>query len=304
MRKKGLIKKNLIRDRYLYLLLIPIIAFYILFEYKPMYGLQIAFKNYSIYKGITESPWIGLEHFKNFFNGPYFIRTLRNTFVINILGLLFQFPAPIILALLLNEIKNKHYKKLTQTMTYLPHFISSVIIVGIVINLLSPSTGLINIIIEKLGGKRLYFMVLPEWFRLIYISLGIWVNVGFNSIIYIAALASVPVELYESAIIDGANRWKQVWYVTIPSILPIVMIMLVLRLGSLLSSDYQTILLLQTDANLPTSDVIMTYVYRAGIQLARYDYAAAVGIFNSIVALVLVTLSNILSKKTTNYGIW
>jgi putative aldouronate transport system permease protein len=304
MTKLGIMKKNLFRDRYLYLMLIPIVAFYILFEYKPMYGLQIAFKNYSLYKGITESPWVGLDNFKEFFSGPYFTRTLVNTFVINILGLIFQFPAPIILALLLNEIKNKLFKKITQTMTYLPHFISSVIIVGIITNLLSPSIGLVNILLQKLGGESIYFMIKPEWFRLIYISMGIWVNVGFNSIIYIAALASVPVELYESAIIDGANRWKQVWHITIPSILPIIMIMLILRIGSLLASDYQTIMLLQTDANLPTSDVIMTYVYRAGIQMARYGYAAAVGIFNSVVALILVALSNMLSKKTTNYGIW
>lgn len=299
-----LIKKNLKRDRYLYLLLVPIIVFFVLFEYKPMYGLQIAFKRYSIFKGISESPWIGLEHFRVFFSGPYFMRTLKNTFILNILGLLFQFPAPIILALLLNEVRNRHFKRITQTMTYLPHFISAVIVVGIITNMLSPGTGLVNIIIDMLGGDRIYFLMQPNWFRPIYIGMGIWVNVGFNSIIYIAALASVPVELYEAAIIDGAGRWKQVWNVTIPSILPVVMIMLILRLGSLLASDYQTILLLQYDANLSTSDVIMTYVYRSGIQNARYDFAAAVGIFNSVVALVLVTLSNILSKKTTSYGIW
>ncbi len=298
------IKKNIVRDKLLYLMLLPMVAFFIVFNYRPIYGLQIAFKDYSIWKGIDASPWVGLENFKTYFNGPYFFRTLKNTFLINFLRLLFQFPLPIILALLFNEARNIKFKKITQTMTYMPHFISVVVIAGIVTNFLAPGNGLINILIDKLGGSKIYFLTKPEWFRTIYISMNIWKEVGFGAIIYIAALSGVNIELYEAAKIDGANRWKQVWHVTIPSILPTIMIMLILRIGTLLEVGFESVLLIQQPSTYETSDIISTYVYRAGLREANYDLAAAVGLFNSFVALVLVVVSNKLSKTLTENGLW
>ncbi len=292
------------RDRYLYFMLIPFIAWYIIFLYKPMYGLQIAFKDYSLYRGIAESPWVGLKHFQAYFEGHYFFRTLKNTVFISFYSILFAFPAPIILALLLNEVKNQIFKRTVQTLTYLPYFLSIVIITGVVTNFLSPYNGLLNIILDKLGFEKLYFLVIPEYFRTIFITMNIWQGVGFGAIIYIAALSGINPELYEAAKIDGANKWKQVWHITLPGLLPTIMILLILRVGDLLEVGYEAVILLYQPATYETADIISTYVYRSGIVEGRYDMATAVGLFNSVVGLVLVIIVNRMSKKFTGNGIW
>lgn len=298
------IKRNLIRDRYLYMLLVPFIAWFLIFQYKPMYGLQIAFRDYSLFKGIAGSPWVGFENFNTFFNSEYFLRTIKNTALISFYSLLFAFPAPIILALLLNEVRNKVFKQSIQTITYLPYFISIVVVAGIVTNFLAPS-GIVNVFIEMLGFEQIYFLTIPEYFRTIYISsMEIWKDIGFSAIIYIAAIAGVNTQLYEAAVIDGASRWKQTIHVTIPAILPTVVIMLIIKVGNLMEVGYEAILLLYQPATYETADIINTYVYRAGLQSGRYDVAAAAGLFNAVVSLILVVLANQISKKLTNNGLW
>jgi putative aldouronate transport system permease protein len=301
---KEIVIKSLIRDRYLYFMLIPFILWYLIFQYKPMYGLIIAFKNYSVFKGIGASPWVGFDNFLTFFQGPYFWRTIKNTVLISFYSLLFAFPAPILLALLLNEIKSVMFKKTVQTLTFLPHFVSIVVVAGIVTNFLSPSSGLFNLVLEKLGFEKIYFLVVPDYFRSIFISMNIWKEVGFSAILYIAALSGINTELYEAAVIDGANKLRQVIHVTIPGILPTIMIMLILAIGNLLEVGYEAIILLYQPATYATADVISTYVYRAGLQGGSYDLATAVGLFNSIVGLVLVVMANRLSKRFTENGLW
>lgn len=299
------IKKTIIRDKYLYLLLIPFIAWYIIFLYRPMYGLQIAFKDYSIFQGIEASPWVGFQHFVQFFESDYFIRTLKNTILISLYTLVFAFPAPIILALLFNEIKSATYRKLTQTATYLPYFISIVVVAGLVTNFLSPSNGLVNIIIEKLGGEKNYFLTNPEYFRSIFIGMNIWKDVGFNAIIYIAAISGINPQLYEAAKMDGANRWKQMWHVTLPGIIPTILILFILNIGTFLEVGYEAIILLYQPATYETADVINTYVYRAGLQGANYELGAAAGLFNAVVGLVLVVIANKITKKfSESGGLW
>ncbi|WHY19867.1 ABC transporter permease subunit [Paenibacillus sp. G2S3] len=299
------IKTNLIRDRYLYLLLIPFLAWYIIFAYKPMYGLQIAFKDFSVYKGIEASPWVGFEHFETFFKSPYFWRLLKNTVLLSMYQLLFAFPVPIILALLFNELKNGVFKATVQTFTYLPHFISVVVVAGIVTNFLAPSNGIINILIEMMGGEKQYFLTNPDYFRTIFIgSMDIWKEAGFGTIIYIAALSGVNPALYEAAVIDGANKWKQMWHITLPAIIPTIAIMLVMKVGSMLEVGYEAIILLYQPATYETADVINTYVYRSGLQDARYDLATAVGLFNAVVGFILVVFANKMSKKLTETGLW
>lgn len=298
------IKANLVKDKFLYIMLVPFALWYIIFLYKPMYGLVIAFKDYSLFKGIYGSEWVGFENFIEFFNSPYFLRNLRNTILLNVYSLIFAFPAPIILAILLNEVKKKIFKKTVQTITYLPHFISVVVVAGIVTNFLAPTTGLVNIIIEKLGGESIYFLTKPKFFRTIFISMNIWKETGFAAIIYLAALSGVNPNLYEAAVIAGANKWQQIKYVTIPSILPTIIIMFILKLGKLLKVGFERIILLYQPSTYETADVISTYVYRAGIQQGNYDLAAAAGLFNAVGALLLVYFANMLSKKVSETSLW
>ncbi|MNC17442.1 putative multiple-sugar transport system permease YteP [compost metagenome] len=245
-----------------------------------------------------------MDQFVKFFTGPYFWRTLKNTFAISFYGLVFGFPVPIVLALLLNEVRTVWFKKLVQTLSYLPHFVSSVVIAGIAVNFLSPSHGLVNNIIALFGGEKIYFLIQPEYFRTIFTSINIWAGAGFASIIYIAALSGVDSELYEAAKIDGAGKWKQLWNVTIPGILPTIVIMLILRIGQLLNVGYEMIILLYQPSTYETGDVISSYVYRQAFQGADYSLATAVDLFDSVVALVLVFAANAISKKLTDTGIW
>ena len=301
--KIGLVKY--VRNEYdLYLMLIPMVVAYLVFSYRPMVNLIIAFKDYSPFLGPWESKWIGLEHFREFFSSPYAYRIIRNTLTISISSLLFSFPAPIILALMLNEVSNARFRKLAQTVTYIPHFISIVVICGMVNSFLSPTSGVVNKIIEFFGGDSVYFMSKPELFVPIYIFTIIWRNTGYSSIVYIAALTAIPSELYEAAEVDGAGRWKQMLHVTLPGILPTIVVMLLVQLGKILNVGYEIIILLYNPGTYETADVINTYVYRTGILEGRYDYATAIGLLNSIVALVLVLVANHFSHKLTETSLW
>jgi putative aldouronate transport system permease protein len=298
-----------IRDHFrnewqLYVMLLPTIIWLLVFLYKPMYGLQIAFKDYSIFRGVAGSPWVGFEHFWTLFNNDQFIRALRNTVYISLLSLLFGFPMPILLALMFNEVLHQRFKKTAQTIVYLPHFISSVIIAGIVITAFSPSAGIINTALGWFGVDSVYFLTKPEWFRPIFVGTTIWQEAGFQSIVYLAAIAGVSPTLYESAVVDGASRWQMMWKITVPSIMPTIIIMLIIRIGNMLEVSFEMIILLYQPATYETADVVNTFIYRQGLQGGQYDLAAAAGLFNAIVAFVLVMSTNTISKRYSRTSLW
>ncbi len=303
MKKTGLAAR-LMKDKWLYIFLAPFLLWYVLFAYTPMYGLQIAFKDYNLFKGITDSAWVGLKHFQTFFESPYFFRLLKNTVIISLMNLVFAFPLSVIFALMLNEVKNRKFKKTVQTVTYLPYFISIVVVTGIVTSFLAPSNGIINVLISKLGGEKQYFLMQKESFRWIYLLMNIWKDTGYNSIVYIAALAAVDAELYEAASIDGAGKLRQMIHVSLPGILPTVIIMFILKLGTIMEVGYEAIILLYQPATYETADVISTFVYRTGLVDGKYDYATAVGLFNAVVAFVLVWSVNWLSNRAAETGLW
>ncbi len=292
------------REWQIYVLLAPTIIWFILFLYKPMYGLQIAFKDYSIFRGIAGSPWVGFEHFQTLFESDTFVRALKNTVIISALSMLFGFPMPIILALMFNEILNQTYKKTAQTLVYLPHFISTVIIAGIVVTAFSPSAGIVNTIIGWFGIEPIYFLTKPEWFRPIFIGSGIWQEAGFSSIVFLAAIAGVNPSLYESAVVDGASRWQMMWKITLPSIMPTIIIMLIIRIGNILEIGFELVILLYQPATYQTADVINTFIYRQGLQGGQYDVAAAAGLFNAVVAFVLVMTANTISRRVSRTSLW
>lgn len=293
------IKKN----REIYIMLIPVVLYYVVFRYAPMFGNMIAFQNYKVTKGILGSDWVGFKHFIAFFNDIFFLRVLKNTLTISVSSLLFSFPMPIIFALLLNEVKNLKFKKCVQTITYMPHFISTVIISSMILTYVAPN-GVINAVIQALGFDKVPFMTDPKYFVGVYVISNIWQNLGWSSIIYISALSGIDTELYEAAAVDGANRWKQTIHITIPGILPTISIMLIMQIGSLLSVGYEKILLLYNPAIYETADVISTYVYRKGILGAEYSFSAAVGMFNSIVNFILLVFANWFSKKFQGSGLF
>jgi putative aldouronate transport system permease protein len=288
----------------IYVLLAPAIIWFVVFLYTPMYGLQIAFKDYSMFKGIEGSPWIGFEHFETLFNNDDFIRAIWNTAILSGYNLLFAFPAPIILALMFNEILHQFYKKSAQTIVYLPHFISTVILAGIVITAFSPSAGIVNTVIGWFGLEPVYFLSKPEWFRPIFIGSTIWQEAGFSSIVFLAAIAGVNPSLYESAVVDGASRWQMVWKITLPSILPTILIMLIIRIGNLLEVSFELVILLYQPSTYQTADVVNTFIYRQGIQAGQYDLAGAAGLFNAVVAFVLVMTANTISKRYSKTSLW
>lgn len=292
------------REWQIYVMLAPMIIWFIVFLYKPMYGLQIAFKDYSVFRGIQGSPWVGIEHFETLFSNSQFLRAIKNTFLISFYSLIFGFPIPIILALMFNEIINAVYKRTAQTIVYLPHFISTVIIAGIVITAFSPSAGIVNTILGWFGVEPVYFLTKAEWFRPIFIGSGIWQEAGFSSIIYLAAIAGVNQSLYESAVVDGASRWQMMWRITLPSILPTIIIMLIIRIGNLMEVGFELIILLYQPATYETADVINTFIYRQGLQSGQYDLAAAAGFFNAVIAFVLVMAANTISKRLTRTSLW
>ena len=298
-RKKSLwhrIVRDIVFNKYNYLLLAPALLYYIIFHYVPMYGAQIAFRDYYVTKGILGSDWVGLKYFEQFFTSFYFERLVTNTVLLSGLNILWGFPAPIILALLLNEVRNQTFKKSVQTITYLPHFISLVVTCGIIIDF-TKNNGLINDIIAFFGGERILFLQSPEWFRPVYIISGIWQEIGWGSIIYLSAISGISQDLYEAAKIDGANRWQETIHITIPGILETIIILLILRVGKLKSLGYEKVLLLYNETTYKTADIISTYVYRRGIQNAEYSFASAVDLFNSVINMALLLIVNTISKR-------
>lgn len=291
-------------DRQLYLMLVPFLLFYVLFVYKPMWGLQIAFKDYNIFKGMSGSDWVGFENFQTIFGNLYFFRILRNTLLISIYSLIFSFPMPIILALMLNEVRRRSFKGVIQTCTYLPYFISTVVVAGMITNFLAPSNGIVNIILDKIGMEKVYFLSKPEYFRTIFITQGIWQNTGYSSIVYIAALGSIDMELYDAAKVDGCGRWKQTLHVTLPGLMPTIVTMFIIAVGNILNVGYEKIILLYQPATYETADVISTYVYRLGIEQANYGVSTAMGLFNSVVGFIFVFAANKLSNKINGMGLW
>ena len=298
------VKKGLARDWDLYLLLLPGLIWFLMFAYKPMVGLRMAFYDYNIFRGFEGSTFVGLDNFREFVSGPDFIRTVKNTFMIAFWQIAVCFPVPIILAIAVTEMKNKFVSKLTQTATFLPHFISVVVVCGLVVNFLSPSTGIVNLVLQKLGHEPIYFMVLPEYFRGVYTGMTLWQNAGFNAIVYIAALVGIDPQLYEAAIVDGAGKWKRIVHVTIPGIMPTVVTMFVLNIGKMVKVGYEAILLLYKPTTYATADVIATYAYRIGISNRNYGLATAVGLFEAVIALIMVVGANKLSKRITESTIW
>jgi len=287
----------------LFLLALPGILHFIIFKYIPLGGNVIAFQEYNMFKGILGSPWVGFKHFAALFTYPEFYQILRNTLLLSLYSLIFGFPAPLLLALLLNEVRSMWFKRPVQTILYLPHFLSWVIVGGIFINLLS-SNGIINDILGKFGIGPIDFLTKPEYFRGIVISISIWKEVGWGTIIYLAALASVNPNLYEAAMVDGAGRWKQMWYITLPTLMPTIVILFLLRIGNVLESNVEQVLIFQNPLNREVAEVIDTYVYRAGLLGARFSYTTAIGIFQAVIGLLLIVSLNQLSKRTTGESIY
>ena len=288
----------------LYLLLLPTMIYFIVFHYMPMYGVQIAFKKFIAVEGINGSPWVGLEHFERFFQSAQFITILKNTMVISLYELLVAFPIPILLALMLNQVNNTRFKKLMQTVTYAPHFISVVVIVGMLFLFLSPRNGLLNSFLGLFGIDPVFFMGSPEWFKTVYVFSGVWQNAGWSTIIYLAALTAVSPDLHEAAIMDGASKRQRVWHIDLPSIMPTIMILLILNIGSFLSVGFEKVYLMQNSLNLSSSEIIQTYVYKTGLLSAQYSYSTAVGLFNSIINFILLISVNLLSKKMKQASLW
>lgn len=291
------------KHREYYLMLLPAVIYVMLFCYAPMYGLQIAFKNYKVSLGVSGSPWIGLRNFTDFFQSYYFVTLLKNTLVLSLYSLIVGFPIPIIIALILNEMKGR-FKKVTQTVLYAPHFISLVVLVSILNSMLSPSQGVVNTIIEILGGERTYFMADPKYFRHLYVWSGVWQGMGWGAIIYLAALSGVNPVLHEAADMDGATRLQKIIHINIPTILPTIIIMLILRMGQIISVGYEKVYLMQNSMNVETAEVISTYVYKRGILNSNYSFSAAVGLFNNVVNVILVLLANWISKKISKTSLF
>jgi putative aldouronate transport system permease protein len=293
------------RYKWVYIMLIPVLLYYAVFEYGPLYGLLIAFKDYFPGDDILKSPWVGFQWFQEFFESSNFWRVLRNTFMISFWDLVFGFTAPIVLALLLNELTSDRFRRFVQTFVYLPHFISIVVICGLVLDLFA-QTGLINDIVAVLGGQRISYMSQPDYFWAIYVGSGIWQSVGWGSIIYLAALTSINPSLYEAAKVDGAHRWHLMRHITLPGLLPIIITLLILRIGQMMSVGFEKIMLLYNPSTYEKADVISTFVYRQAFESfpGQFSYAAAVGLFNAVIALALLVFANWLSRKYTGHSLW
>ncbi|MFS0725423.1 ABC transporter permease [Paenibacillus sp. 1P07SE] len=285
-------------------MLSPAVLYYLIFHYGPMYGMQIAFKDYAIHLGFWGSPWVGLDNFKDFLTNFYFFRIIRNTILLSLYSLVFAFPAGIILALLLNEIRSSWFKKTVQTITYMPHFISLVVVVGIMFDFLARDGLVNNVLGAVFGTDPVAFMRESGWFRSLYIGSGIWQNIGWSSIIFLASIATINPALYEAAKIDGANRWRQTWHVTLPGMAPTIIILLILNIGQLMTVGNEKILLMYNPITYETADVIGTYTYRKGILETNYSYAAAVGMFNAVISFTLLIAANSLSRRMSETRLW
>jgi putative aldouronate transport system permease protein len=294
---------DLRRNRVVYVMLAPVLLYYLVFHYGPMYGVIIAFKDYSPVEGIQGSPWIGLENFQDFFSGVFVVRLLRNTLAINALDIIFGFPAPIILALLLNELTSQRFKRMVQSLTYLPHFISLVVLVGLLLDFFSRD-GVVNSVVGLLGMPPTSYMQEAGWYWPLYVGSGIWQAVGWGSIIYLAAIASVDQTLYEAAVVDGAGRWRQMVHITLPGIMPVVVVLFILRVGMLMSVGYEKTILMYNPSTYETADVISSYVYRRGVLGMDFGFSAAVGLINSVVNFALLIAANRLSRRLYQVSLW
>lgn len=292
------------RKKYLYLLLVPCVVYFFVFNYIPMYGIIIAFKDFNFAKGIIHSPWVGFEHFKYMFGLSDFYQVFWNSFYLGILRLVFTFPFPILLALLLNEIRQVAYQRLTQTIIYLPHFISWVVIGGILVNFLSPSWGLVNIFLKQFGIEPIFFLADPDYFRPIVVLSSIWKEAGWGSIIFLAAITGINSELYEAASIDGASRLQRIWNVTVPGIKSTIMVLFILRLGHIMGNGFEQIFVLQNPMNLSVSEVFETYSYRVGLLGSRFSFGTTVGLFTSVIGLIFLMMGDRLAKLMKEDGIW
>lgn len=296
-------KKNVLLNWRLYVFLLPAILYFTIFHYIPMYGVQIAFKDFYATEGIMGSPWAGFEHFQRFFDSYYFWRLIKNTIILSLYQLIL-FPLPIIFALMLNELKNGPFKKWSQTLTYAPHFMSVVVIVGMLVAFLDPITGLINHVITSLGGSSISFLTSPEWFRHIFVWSGQWQTLGWGTIIYLAALSGVNPELHEAAKIDGASRMQRIIHINIPAILPTIVVLFILNIGSFMAIGFEKVLLMQNNLNAETSDIIQTFVYQTGLLEGQYSFAAAIGLFDSVINLTLLVIVNQIARKTSENSLW
>lgn len=288
----------------LYLLILPVVIYFIIFNYWPMYGIQIAFKNYSITKPMSDAPWVSLYYFKRFINSPRFPQLMKNTIVLSLYNLLAGFPFPIIFAVILNQAQSKRLAKFSQTVTFAPYFISMVVLVGMLYLFLSPNSGVVNQLLQFFGIEPIYFMAEADWFRHIYVWSSVWQKTGYQAIIYLASLTSVDPGLYEAATIDGASRLKKIWYIDLPSIIPTIVTMLLLDVGKMLNVDTQRTLLMQVSTNLSTSEILGTYVYKVGLINAQFSYSTAIDLFKTLINLALLVAVNMISKKLTEESLW
>lgn len=297
-------RRSLRRNYDLYLMFALPLIWYIIFRYVPIYGIQIAFKDFVASRGILGSEWVGLRHFERFFRSFFFWRLMRNTLGIALYDIAIGFPAPIILALMLNELTNVRFKRLVQNVTYIPHFLSMVVVVGMIVNFTNPNFGLINEIIKVFGGEPINFMIEAEWFKTMFVFSNVWQNVGWGAIIYIAALSGINPQLYEAATVDGATRFQKIRHISLPGISPTIVILLILRIGRILNVAFHKILLMQNGLTLETSDVISTYVYRVGILEGSYSFSAAVGLFQAVLNVILLVAANRISKRLGETALW
>lgn len=298
------LKKRLWKNKWLYVMVLPGIFYFIIFKYIPMFGLAIAFQDYKPFKGIGGSDWVGFEHFKRLFTEPDFLNILTNTLLLFGMNLLFFFPIPIVLALMLNEVRSSFFKRTFQTLVYLPHFMSWVIIVSISFVMLTSDGGIVNELLVYFGFEKVNFLLSPEWFRPTYIIQVIWREAGWGTIIYLAAIASVDPQLYEAARMDGANRLRQVWHITLPAIRSVIIILLILKIGDVLELGFEHVYLLLNSMNRDVAEIIDTYVYTAGLRQGQFSYSTAIGFFKSFIGLVLVMMANKLAKKMGEEGVY
>ena len=295
--------KSIRRNTDMYLMLLPALALLVIFCYVPMYGITIAFKDFNIFKGLMESPWVGLKHFDKLFHSDKFWQIFNNTLIISLMKLVFYFPFPIILALALNEVQSRFFKVSVQTVSYVPHFISWVIAGALAIDILSPNYGVVNMLVKAMGFDPIYFIVHPRYFRWVLVWLDVWKSAGWGAIVYIAAISSISTELYEAAVMDGAGKLRQMWNVTLPGIRPTIVVLLILRLGNLMEAGHEQIMMLMTPAVYDVGDVISTYVYRMGIGRMEYSFTTAVSLFRNIIGCVLLFCANYVAKKMGEPGI-
>ena len=302
-RKDRQLHHSMRRNWDLYLLIVPVVVYFAIFHYAPMYGVQIAFRKYSAGLGITGSRWVGLDNFRRFFNSYYCVRLIRNTLLTSLYDLAVGFPIPIILALIMNEV-GPRFKKAAQTITYAPHFLSTVVLVSMLNAFLRTDIGLVNKVITGMGGEAIYFTGEPGWFRTIYVLSGVWQHMGWSSIIYISALSGIDTALYEAGRVDGATRWQMMTRITLPSLLPTITIMLIMNAGQVMSVGFEKVFLMQNDLNISTSDVISTYVYRSGMINAEFSFSAAVGLFNSGINCILLFVVNAIARRIGETSLW